>query len=393
MKVAGTYLGHAATERAAVQLIRGHTGESAVQKVIKVNRSKAYKGVVYHSRNKSFVAQHKCKTIGGCHGTAVAAAETLRKHLKLKSADDLKKEKSELQPAPFRDRLRVLQKLYCKKGKHLLPGDLASSLQQYKTKATSRMFDKEPLFEDLRLMAKYGPIKEHMVKEWKAMGCPGAKEHSMKEREELCYKVVEKTARHFSGDALHEWVANCGRNVSYHSGFVPLLHRLGVVTSKRPRGVSKGMACDLTGIGAACVKYFVGVEEARGKLRKFIMIADAVSAVPVPKTGAEWLESMGNLFRNTKGASGSKKYLKKWHLRSRWFQRQKAHLGKRLSKGTVSGAAIGNPPGGLDSGSSAGRGLVWTPPTHLPSPHSTLRTKCLRQNDVSKAPIGQGFSA
>ena len=122
---------------------------------------------------------------------------------------------------------------------------------------------------------------------------------------------------------MPEWVANCGRNVSYHSSFVPLLHRLGIVQSKKPREATKLDQLDMTGVGGSCVKYFTGAKKARKKLRDFIGVADAVSALPVPTTGVEWLKSM-NIIGSGKGP---KKYLKKWHLRSRWLLRRKAILG------------------------------------------------------------------
>ena len=322
-KAYGTYIGHAATEKAAAKLFAEHTGTKPMLKVMKEHRSKVFKGVCYHKTNKSYVAQTEGKTIGGCYKTAEEAAAALKKYMKLGAKDNTLKRKANIPPAPFRERFRVLQKLFCKKGNPILPGDLEVGLRQYKTKVVLRAFDKEPFLEDLCLLAKYGPIKEHMVKEWRNLGCRGAKEHSMKEREEHCYKVLERTAQHFSGKALPEWVENCGRNVSHHSSFVPLLHRLGIVQSKKPREATKLDQLDMKGVGGSCVKYFTGAKKARKKLRDFIGVADAVSALPVPTSGAEWLKSM-NIIGSGKGP---KKYLKKWHLRSRWLLRRKALLG------------------------------------------------------------------
>ena len=350
VKVAGEYLGHASTEEDAATLVQKHTKEMPKLKGGKEeHRSivKSYKGVCYHSKNKSYVAQHEGKTIGGCHKTAKDAAKALQDHLKLRSTKTLEKSKGELLPDPFRERFRVLQKLYCKKGDQILPGDLEAGVRQYSKKAVLRAFDAEPYLEDLCLMGKYGPVKEQMVVEWRALGSPGAKEHSLHERESFCYKVVERTARHFAGKALPEWIANCGLNVSHHSGFVPLLHRLGLVTSRKS-GASKNTSCVLTQVGGSCIKYFTGVEKARKKIRDFIATADAVSAVPVPTTGAEWSERMQGLFSKASGggkkstgekrSSGAKsttskpnKYLKKWHLRGRWLLRRKALLGDQLN--------------------------------------------------------------
>ena len=91
-------------------------------KVMKKHRSKVFKGVCYHKTNKSYVAQTEGKTIGGCYKTAEEAAAALKKFMKLGAKDNTLKRKANIPPAPFRERFRVLQKLFCKKRQPNLAG-------------------------------------------------------------------------------------------------------------------------------------------------------------------------------------------------------------------------------------------------------------------------------
>ncbi len=140
-------------------------GSLPALKVKRASRPAAsnFKHVCFHKRTSRFAAQHGGTTLG-TFATETEAAQAVAKHLNVKS-HQLRIARSNAAPRPFRERFRILQGLYIKRGKHLLPGDLAASQKQYARKSTRTAFDEEPFLEHLCMLVKFGPVKEQLVKE------------------------------------------------------------------------------------------------------------------------------------------------------------------------------------------------------------------------------------
>ena len=264
----GTYLGHAATEKEAARLVQAAEDQEASTKIAKPTTSRPaqqedsrFHGVCYHTSNRGYVAQvkfnGKYRTVGGLHRSPLEAAKTIQKQRQLKSLEVLKKTKRDMNNEPFRARFRALEGIFCDPAGPALPGDLEAAVHQYQHPATQAAFQEEPGLEQLCELSKIGPIKDYLVAKWKqATRGPGAQSSQATRvpdenaRAHALYKLLADTAAHFSGQDLKTpWIENCGRFVSNHSGFVPLLHRLHVVRAWRPG--DKGPKLDFSGIGGS----------------------------------------------------------------------------------------------------------------------------------------------
>ena len=176
--------------------------------------------------------------------------------------------------------------------------------------------------EELCSLAKYGPIKDYLVKAYQKRRPEGQKskrrpedqksKRSTEARARSLYQVLKDTALHFSGVNLKTpWIENCGRFVSNHSGFVPLLARLRVVRKWGPR--SKGTKLDFSGIGGTSEpRALLPYRSSAAHLRALLKKADALQSVPVPVNGRQWQSTLQQM-------SMKNKYLTLWNLRSHWF--------------------------------------------------------------------------
>ena len=236
----GTYLGHAATEAEASRLVSEaeaqETRRPESQEETRTPGTIKFHGVSYHKTHKAYVAQVKVngrfKTIGGLHRSPLEAAKAIQRMKGLKDLKVLRRSKRDERAGPFRARFRALQRLYCQPGHALLQGDLEAAVEQYQDPPTRRLFQQEPGLEQICELAKFGPIKKYLVHAWKTRRSENQESRRSDERARAhaLYQILTDAAKHFSGQDLRTpWVDNCGRFVSNHSGFVPLLHRLRVV--------------------------------------------------------------------------------------------------------------------------------------------------------------------
>ena len=341
----GTYLGHAATEVEAARLVK--EAEARDQKTRRPEAQETrspgdqkFQGVTWHKGAKGYVAQVKVdgqfKTIGGLHRTPLEAAKTIQQNQGVTSL--LKKSKKDLRAAPFRARFLALQRLYCLPEDPLLQGDLEISVKQYQDPSTRRAFQQEPGLEQLSEMAKYGPIKEYLVQRWKARR-PEDQKHAKARgpaaRARILHQILTDSAKHFSGkDLTTPWVENCGRFVSQHSGFVPLLHRLNVVRAWRPG--DQGPKLDFSKIGGSTVpRTLLPFQSSKARLLSLIKRGDTLQEIPVPTSGLQWEEALeglksakgkksarrpgGQATRRPGGQKKKRGYLELWRLRTHWF--------------------------------------------------------------------------
>ena len=294
-------------------------------------------GVSYHKGKEAFVARVRTKKgykmIGGLHASPAAAAETLRRKMLFPGIDVLRRGKKDQRADPFRARFCALAKIYCQPSNMFLQGGLEATQRQKKDTVLSKIFQEEAGLEEVCDLAKYGPIKDHLVAAYQKIRRPAAPGgQSPEERAQCLYKVLVDTAHHFSGINLKTpWVENCGRFVSQHSGFVPLLARLNVAQKWRPG--DRGPKLDFSGIGGTPEpRTLLPAQASARQLLALIKGADARQSIPLPKNSQEWLAALRNLKatkkiqkqkhqRRPRDKKTQKAYLKLWHLRSHWYPR------------------------------------------------------------------------
>ena len=109
--------------------------------------------------------------------------------------------------------------------------------------------------------------------------------------------MLREAARLSSGHDYEAWVANCGRNVSHHSGFIPLLRRLDVLRTDKKQDVEK-----LTFHGPKRYALCTSADGSRKALDKLVSLiqfadvaADVLLSVQGPKTCRAWCSAHARL--------------------------------------------------------------------------------------------------
>lgn len=186
-----------------------------------------------------------------------------------------------------------------------LPGDVEATITQ--STVSRAMFEAEPATEWLSVWCKYGPYKDLLNTIFmkgsgsrvKGHGCGSkvCKTHlkAKSSRQERLWELLKGTAlaAHKSKLDLSEWVQNCGRNVSHHSGFVATLMRFNML-AKAPPNLPKAKRLQLS---SATEEYQL-LEEPAAKtialnaLEKLCKLADAVNdakaSTSTPRSCTEW---------------------------------------------------------------------------------------------------------
>ena len=109
--------------------------------------------------------------------------------------------------------------------------------------------------------------------------------------------ILRKTIHAVDGKDLSSWVTNCGRNVSHHSGFVPMLLRFKLLR-KVPRSTVPSL--DLgSATGRRYQLWSNNLVEVLGRLSELIKLSDAIkrkmSSVPGPTTCSQWSKAFQKL--------------------------------------------------------------------------------------------------
>ena len=176
-------------------------------------------------------------------------------------------------------RVCVFAKVYnkCKE----LPGDVVS-LKEH-AQRSARHFKREPAAMVLLVQAKYGPFRDAMMAAFRSKDYCRFTVHNCSKvqgcrlRAEMLLQVLCKAVRQSSGQNFTAWVANCGRNVSHHSGFIPMLRRFNVLRTARRHDVEKFTFHGPTQY-ALCASAG-GSRKAIRKLESLITFADAAAEV------------------------------------------------------------------------------------------------------------------
>jgi hypothetical protein len=213
------------------------------------------------------------------------------------------------------------------------PADIESAVQE---RVLSRdMFLQEPTLELLSIQGKYGPWRVAMRQQWATM--PRRGPASCKSgRTEYVYDLLAATVKAVSGLDMTDWVANCGRKVSYCSGYLPLLDRLGCV--EKVEG-SRGQHC--VKLGRLLTPYRWRAQNRANillNLERMVAAADKLAAALTkpPRTCQQWIRVYTDVADclDVIGAPGLTKscsYTLPWTFRSMAIARMRACGIKRLS--------------------------------------------------------------
>ena len=237
-----------------------------------------------------------------------------------------------------------------------LPGD-ATYLRAHAS-SMEAIISQEPSMEFLDIQSKYGPCRDALVQVFRSKVSSSKVMHeyepvSKSGLEALEFKygadrlpraqhllaVLRRTVSEVDGKDLSCWVTNCGRNVSHHSGFVPMLLRLKVL-----RKVRKSTVPSLDLGSATGRRYQLRTDnllQALDCLCQVIRLADAVqvkvpSSVPGPRSCSAWVQSFHDLTHVVKecscpGMRNVKKYLTLWTIRAMLLRRMYASGVSRLA--------------------------------------------------------------
>jgi len=185
-----------------------------------------------------------------------------------------------------------------------VPGDMEAVMQH--AGKSKQMFQEEPAIEWLSIWAKYGPFKDQLLdcfkKTWgsgsRVSGSRVLKSHlkGKASRPERLWQLLKDTviASHKSKADFNEWVKNCGRNVSHHSGFVATLMRFNML-EKAPDDCPKTQRLRLSSSTEEYRLLDSGADKAAAlsSLEKLCSLADAVNDALVttstPRSCTEWV--------------------------------------------------------------------------------------------------------
>ena len=159
--------------------------------------------------------------------------------------------------------------------------------------------------------------------------------------------VLRRTTQAVHGKDFSCWVTNCGRNVSHHSGFVPMLLRFAVLRKVSRSNVSRSKvsrssvsSLDLGSTSGRCYELRSdNLLEVLSKLCKLIKLADAVekvmSKVRGPWSCSTWITAFRDLSDIVKqnpcpGMNNIKSYLPLWTMRAILLRRMYASRARRL---------------------------------------------------------------
>jgi hypothetical protein len=136
----------------------------------------------------------------------------------------------------------------------LIPGDVEAACSMA---ITAREMFQEPMFKTLCILGKYKPWCQAVQQAWLDLQSERPGKFSSRLRKKtvpnhqariaFILKVVREALLKCDGDRMEEWVANCGRNVSHHSGYLAVVQKFGFLKchscNKLVWAVSKCIFC------------------------------------------------------------------------------------------------------------------------------------------------------
>ena len=258
--------------------------------------------------------------------------------------------------------LRLATVVHIYGGGSEVPGDV-EYLREH-AHSMEAVVDQEPAMEILDVQSKYGPYrtsqlhafrqsppwsKVHRSEAWveelqeEYRPVPESKLEGLRHRfgDDALLRahgllaVLRRTAEAVHGADFSCWVTNCGRNVSHHSGFVPMLLRFKVLR-KVPR--SSVSPLDLGSTTGLCYQLRSdNLLEVLNKLCKLVVLADAIKKFKVrgPRSCTAWVTAFRNLSDVVKmnpcpGMNNVTSYLPLWTMRAILLRRMYASGASRL---------------------------------------------------------------
>lgn len=217
---------------------------------------------------------------------------------------------------------------------HLVPGDLSSVVSAYRQHAD--MFQEEPGLMLASVQGKYWPWRVELHKAWMAQKAaelewwsPGDKPINIRGMRVL--SVVVEAAKSMEGIDYSSWAQHCGKKVSFHSGFLALLLRMGVVVLNRPEELttteSRRWKPVHLSASSDAMHYLVPQvaknSTAVGAFSRYCLAGDALQEVldSPPRTCAEWAAKVDALLARLQeikslSMAGSHTYLTLWTFRA-----------------------------------------------------------------------------
>jgi hypothetical protein len=261
--------------------------------------------------------------IGNAHyGEYTRQLEAVDKAAQLMDCEtsDLVKNK-DTPPKVAQQRMELLEPLY----KDYLPADLEDAVQRLP--AEKGMYKAEPALHLLSLQGKYGPFRQALFEAWKSTG-PGVQEsrspgdrNSVESRAELVFQVVCVALKKCHRVPMDTWVRNCGRGVSYVSGFLPTLARLKLLKHQSTgRHILRlGMRGEPYALQCTGKAKQTAIELLQGYVRAADVFAEALQT-PL-RTCTEWINCLTSVRSRLTdvGAAGmgdSSAYLVPWTFRA-----------------------------------------------------------------------------
>ena len=258
----------------------------------------------------------------------------------------------------YQHRLAVVLRIYGQGSE--LPGD-AAYLQSH-AKAIGAIVKQEPAIEILDAQSKYGPSRDALAESW-GSSLPWSKvrwsrvlrQYQPVSREDLrgleikytaakvhraqhLLAVLRSTVQQVDGADFECWVTNCGRNVSHHSGFVPMLLRFEILQK-----VSKSTVPSLALGSTTGRRYQLRSDNllaVLGKLCALIRLADAIEeklpAVHGPRSCSAWSKAFQDLSQVVQdnpcpGMRDTTSYVPLWTMRALLLRRMWATGTRRLA--------------------------------------------------------------
>ena len=258
----------------------------------------------------------------------------------------------------YQRRLSIVLRIYGQGSE--VPGD-AAYLRSH-AQSMQAIVKQEPAIEILDIQQKYGPSRDALAEAWTS-SLPWSKvrwSHVLRQyqpvsrtdlldlerkygaatlgRAQHLLEVLRRSVQQLDGVDFTCWVTNCGRNVSHHSGFVPMLSRFKILKKVRKSTVPSLALGSATGL-----RYQLrddNLLEVLGNLCKLIRLADAmqekVPAVHGPRSCSSWSKAFHDLCRVVPhnpcpGMTDPNSYICLWTMRAILLRRMYATGATRLS--------------------------------------------------------------
>ena len=219
--------------------------------------------------------------------------ECLKKHQRVSAGEEETTQPPELSPRERRSLCQHARAMDIAFG-NLLQGDVTAAVE---CEVLHRpMHVMEPALELASIQGKIRPWKEALWNSWRALGAPKSP-GVLEKRAELVGTVLIDALRRMPGSGFEIWVKHCCKNNAYHSGFLALALRLGLVTTVKQKTPGPDREwLHLSVDPSTSYQVASGVLESKVTLRtliKFVNAADVLQEVThcAPRTCQDWIDN------------------------------------------------------------------------------------------------------